>query len=171
MNAPKHPTLPDKPESDDLSVLLVQLLKLASFVGTPMKDGVCGPAGVAPAELRVIMALSGEGELAGHDLVEIMGMAPMNVSRAIADLKGRGWIEDALDHANRRRRPVRLTQSGRDAYRAMQPDIAFVARAVLGTLSARQRREFATIADKVIGEMVRWIAGHHAEIKPPSDLH
>lgn len=170
MNAPNHPQPPAEPRPDDLAALLVRLLKLASFVTTPMKDGVCTPAAVTPTELRVIMALAGEGELAGHDLVEIMGMAPMNVSRAITDLKHRGWVEEVINHANRRRKPVRLTQAGDDAYRAMQPDIAFVAQAILGTLSTRQRREFAQIADKVIGEMVRWIAGHHAEIKPPSDL-
>lgn len=151
-------------------MLLVRLLKLASFIATPMKDGVCGPAGVAPAELRVLMALAGEGELAGHDLVELMGMTPMNVSRAIAELKQRGLIEETIDHANRRRKPVRLTAAGWQAYAAMQPDVRLVARAILGTLSAPQRRQFALIADKIIAEMVKWITGHHAEVKLPSGL-
>ena len=74
--------------------LLVRLLKLGSFISGPMRDGVCDPAQISSNELRVIMALAGEGALAGHDLVEITGLPPMNVSRAIATLRERGWIED-----------------------------------------------------------------------------
>ena len=44
--------------------LLVRLLKLGSFISGPMRDGVCDPAQISSNELRVIMALAGEGALA-----------------------------------------------------------------------------------------------------------
>lgn len=165
---PEH--APTSGEEDNRVELLIRLLKLASFISTPMRDGVCDPAGVSSNELRVIMALSGEGELAGHDLVEIMGIPPMNVSRALADLKRKGWIEFGTDPVNRRRKPVRLTRAGSAAYAAMKPDIARVAGVLIGKLSPRRQREFAAVSDEIIERMANWIVEHHGDVKAPSDL-
>jgi DNA-binding MarR family transcriptional regulator len=145
--------------------LLVRLLKVGSFISGPMRDGVCDPVGINATELRVIMALAGEGELAGHDLVEITGLAPMNVSRAIAALRTRGWIEEAVDPENRRRRPVRLSPAGHEAYARTQPYFDVVAEAVLGTLTGRQRQQLAVLTDKVNAQLIAWIRDHHAGIK------
>ena len=98
------------PAEEGLTDLLVQLLKLCSLMAEPMKQGVCDPAEASTHEIKVVMALAGEGPLAGHDLVHINGATPMNVSRAIASCKARGWVEDHNDPDNRRRRPVRLSR-------------------------------------------------------------
>lgn len=145
--------------------LLIRLLKLGSFINGPMKDGVCDPSGVSQIELKVLMALAGEGDLAGHDLVEIMGVPAMNVSRALAALRYRGWIEDTTDPENRRRKPVRLTADGIQAYQALLPAVETVANAVLGGLTPRQQREFAAISDKLIAAMTDWIRSHHEGVK------
>lgn len=145
--------------------LLIGLLKMGSFISGPMRDGVCDPADISTAELRVIMALAGEGELAGHDLVEITGLPPMNVSRSIATLRERGWIEDCADPENRRRRPVRLSAAGFEAYARTQPYFEVVASALLGSLTVRQRQQLATLTDKVNTQLIKWIRDHHAEIK------
>jgi DNA-binding MarR family transcriptional regulator len=144
---------------------LVRLLKLGTFVNGPMKDGVCDPSGISQIELKVIMALAGEGALAGHDLVEIMGVPAMNVSRALATLRDRGWIEDAIDPENRRRKPVRLSVAGDTAYQALLPSVDAVGKALLGSLSPAQQRQFAALSDKVIAAMVQWIRDHHQEVK------
>src|SRR5512139_2102424 len=104
MDAPARP-MQETQETTHFA-LLVRLLKLGSFVNGPMKDGVCDPFDMSQIEMKVLMALAGEGDLAGHDLVEIMGVPAMNVSRALAALRERGWIEDARDPDNRRRKPV-----------------------------------------------------------------
>lgn len=155
----------DNEADTDRLQLLIRLLKLGSFINTPMKEGVCDPAGLGATEFKVLMALAGEGALAGHDLVGIMGMPPMNVSRALAALKERGWIEDAFDPDNRRRRPVVLTADGWSAYERMQDDISAVAEALLGRLTRRQQREFAAIADAIVGSMADWITSRHADVK------
>jgi DNA-binding MarR family transcriptional regulator len=149
----------------DPADLLIRLLKLSSFVSGPMRDGVCDPAGIAPAELRIVMALAGEGALAGHDLVEITGLQPMNVSRAMAQLRGRGWIEDARDPDNRRRKPVVLSAAGRAAYAKTLPDFEVVASTLLGGLSLSERNKLATLSDKVNERLIDWIRSHHAEVK------
>jgi DNA-binding MarR family transcriptional regulator len=149
---------------DDLA-LLIRLLKLGSLINTPMIDGVCEPSGISPIELKVLIALTGEGDLAGHDLVEIMGMPAMTVSRAIAQLRGRGWVEDCADPDNRRRKPVRLTAAGRDATDRLAPLLEATASALVGGLTKADRQRLAQIADKLNAAMADWIVGHHAEVK------
>ncbi len=159
------PATPSADRQDDTFELLIRLLKLGSFINAPMKEGVCDPSGISQIELKVLMALAGEGALAGHDLVEIMGVPAMNVSRALMTLRERGWIEDALDPDNRRRKPVRLSAAGEAAYAATLPAAQQVAADLLSGLTARQRRDFAALADKVIGNMTAWIRAHHEGVK------
>ncbi|HWU04443.1 MAG TPA: MarR family transcriptional regulator [Novosphingobium sp.] len=151
-----HQPAPTAAGEDPLLALLIQLLKLSSLISAPMKVGVCDPAEVSTNEVKVLMALAGEGPLAGHDLVEIMGTPPMNVSRALAALKARGWVEEAQDPENRRRRPVRLTIEGEGAYARLLPHVARVAGALLGKLTQRQQREMAHLVGLVLGRMAEW---------------
>lgn len=144
---------------------LVRLLKLGSFVNGPMKDGVCDPSGISQIELKVMMALAGEGDLAGHDLVEIMGLPAMNVSRALATLREKGWIENAVDPENRRRRPVRLSAAGAAEYERLHPAVEAVAQALLGGLTPAQQRQFAALSDTIIAAMTQWIREHHEGVK------
>lgn len=155
----------DGDNGDGNVALLVKLLKLGSFINLPMKEGVCDPAGMGVTECKVLMALAGEGALAGHDLVGIMGLPPMNVSRAIAALKERGWIEDIRDPDNRRRRPVALTPAGWEAYATLDQGIAGLAGDLLGSLNARQKKQFGEISEAIIENMADWITGHHSEIR------
>lgn len=159
------PIAPSADSQDDTFELLIRLLKLGSFINAPMKEGVCDPSGISQIELKVLMALAGEGALAGHDLVEIMGVPAMNVSRALMTLRERGWIEDALDPDNRRRKPVRLSAAGEAAYATTLPAAQQVAADLLSGLTARQRRDFAALADRVIGNMTQWIRDHHDGVK------
>ncbi|NBC36565.1 MarR family transcriptional regulator [Novosphingobium sp. FSY-8] len=143
-------------QEERLYALLIRLLKMASLMATPMKVGVCDPAGVTPNEAKTLMALAGEGPMAGHDLVTINGMAPMNVSRAIASLRDRGWLVDAVDPENRRRRPVCLTEAGEEAYRAMMPSLTGLASDVLSALTQRQQREMIGLTDIVLERLAAW---------------
>lgn len=165
--APEHDLRIDTTAADPQVALLIRVLKLASFVNLPMKEAVCDPAGIGATEMKVMMALAGEGALAGHDLVGIMGVPAMNVSRALASMRERGWIEDASDPDNRRRKPVRLSGAGWELYNRMTPDVAALAESLVGKLTARQQREFSAIADTLIDRMTDWIVSHHAEMKLP----
>lgn len=136
--------------------LLVAMLKFASLISRPMRDGVADPAGFSSNELRILMALSGEGESAGHDLAELMGMHVMNVSRALASLHSMGLVEQAENSDNRRRKPYRPSKKGRDAYAALEPRIAQVARFLFGVLSSRERAELGKILAKLDQRVLQW---------------
>ena len=140
--------------------LLIGLLKQASLISRPMTEGVATPNDISANELRLIMCLGGEGALAGHEISDVMGMSPMNVSRAIANLVKRGWIEQIVDGNNRRRKPVALTTDGWHAFRNLIPDVQIVAEYLLGALNANERNALGKLTSKIVARMEDWRVEH-----------
>jgi DNA-binding MarR family transcriptional regulator len=136
--------------------LLITILRFASIISRPMRDGVADPAGLSPNELRLLLALGGEGESAGHELAELMGMNPMNVSRALGSLTAMGLVESVDDAANRRRKPHRLSVAGWARHKAMTPEIASVAAFLLQPLSATERRTLRRLIEKLDARIDDW---------------
>ncbi|MFM5913227.1 MAG: MarR family winged helix-turn-helix transcriptional regulator [Chakrabartia godavariana] len=144
-----------QPGNDDVG-LLISMLRFASLINRPMRDGVATPAGLSSNELKMIMALGGEGERAGHELAELMGMQPMNVSRALAALAERGWVEQVVDASNRRRKPHRLSAKGWEAYRAMGPKLEDVAAFLFSTLQPNERAAMSDVLDRLYHQVMSW---------------
>lgn len=136
--------------------LLVAMLRFASIISRPMRDGVADPAGFSSNELRILMALFGEGENAGHDLAELMGMHAMNVSRALSSLHAMGLVEPAKNSKNRRRKPYRISARGAAAHVALQPRIAQIASFLFGVLSGAERRTLREILAKLDDQVLAW---------------
>ncbi len=136
--------------------LLIDLLKLGTFIGGPMREGVADPLGLTTTDLRIVLALGGEGELAGHELCEIMGVAPMNVSRAITGLIERGLVEPGLDRSNRRRKPVRLSQDGERLFADTIPAMTSVGVDLFKGVPQRDREAFRRVAAAVLARIGRW---------------
>jgi DNA-binding MarR family transcriptional regulator len=136
--------------------LLVSMLKFASLISRPMRDGVADPAGLSSNELRILMALSGEGESAGHSLAELMGMHAMNVSRALASLQAMGLVEQVRQARNRRRKPYRVSTRGAKAHVALEADIAQVARFLFGALTTQERASLKRILAKLDRQVQAW---------------
>lgn len=136
--------------------LLVAMLRFASLISRPMRDGVADPAGLSPNELRILIALSGEGESAGHDLAELMGMHAMNASRSLSSLHSMGLVEPVKNPANRRRKPYRVSARGAAAHLALEPRLARVARFLFGVLSPLERRALRRILKKLDRQVLDW---------------
>ena len=136
--------------------LLVDLLKLATFIATPMRDGVAEPLDLSPTDLRIILALGGEGELAGHELSDMMGVPPMNVSRALAALAARGVVEPGSDRSSRRRKPFRLSEDGVEVFNRTLPAMDIVANALFADLGQRDRDSFRRAARAITARMTGW---------------
>lgn len=144
----------------DNVALLIDLLKLATFIAGPMRDGVAEPLALSSNDLRVILALGGEGELAGHDLSEIMGVPPMNVSRALASLLERGLVELGSDPANRRRKPFRLSAQGRATFASTLPALEKVGGALFVDLDKAERVAFGRAMQAVLARIPGWMDRH-----------
>jgi DNA-binding MarR family transcriptional regulator len=145
-----------KNRQDHEIALLVAMLRFSSIISRPMRDGVADPAGFSSNELRILMALSGEGESAGHDLAELMGMHAMNVSRALSSLHHMGLVEAAKNSKNRRRKPYRISTRGAAAHVALEPRIARIASFLFGALTQAERRSLRKILGKLDRQVLAW---------------
>ena len=146
----------DPEQGGEKIAVLVALLRLSAIISRPMRGMVADPSGISPNELRLLMALSGEGEAAGHDLAEMMGMHAMNVSRALASLNEMGLVEMVTDPANRRRKPFRLSPAGKAAYAAMAENFTQAADYLLAPLAAKERRTLGKLLRKIDDRIVAW---------------
>jgi DNA-binding MarR family transcriptional regulator len=144
--------------------LLIATLRFASLVHRPMRDGVAEPEGLSANELRIVIALGGEGLRAGYELSELIGMPAMNVSRALAALATRGWVEQVADPGNRRRKPYQLSKKGWTAYKAMGPEIDSVASFLFSDFDKAERTAMASGLDKLYARVMSW----ESATTPPS---
>ncbi len=142
--------------SPDFVALLIDLLKVATRIATPMRDDVADPEDVSVIELRIILALGGEGDLAGHDLAELMAMQPMNVSRALAILLELGLIEQVDNRDNKRRKPYRLTKTGHIKFASMTKRMAHVSEFVFDALSPAELKLVGPILGKLDRHLCEW---------------
>jgi len=157
----RRPPAPEPPRNaldgvDEDAALLVDVLKLATFVSAPMRAGVAEPLDLPSTDLRIILALGGEGELAGHELSGITGVPPMNVSRALVALREKGLVEPSEDTRNRRRKPCRLSADGQAMFDRTVPAMAEVSRQLFIDFSSRDRAAFRRAASRLLARMTQW---------------
>ncbi len=143
-------------ERDALVELLVSLLKVATRIGRPMRDDVADAEEVSVTELRIVLMLGGEGELAGHELAEMMVMQPMNISRALASLLEMGLIELVDNSANRRRKPYRLTATGRKKYVSMRRRMGSVADFLFAEFDEQELARAADSLSRMDQRLIEW---------------
>lgn len=144
-------------EADDASLTnLIALLKLATQISRPMLDEVAKPHGLGLNELKVLMSLAGEGEMAAHELAELTALPPMAISRAVLSLSTAGLLVEARDARNRRRKLLSLTSAGYVLWRALRPDVADVAVRLFVSLTAVERRVSAKFVAKLLAQLEAW---------------
>jgi DNA-binding MarR family transcriptional regulator len=140
----------------DFVASLIDLLKVATRIATPMRDDVADPEAVSVTELRIILALGGEGELAGHDLAELMAMQPMNVSRALATLLDLGLVDQVDNRENKRRKPYRLSTAGQAKFASMTQRMAHVSEFVFEVLNKDEMKRVGPILAKLDRHLCEW---------------
>jgi DNA-binding MarR family transcriptional regulator len=136
--------------------LLVLLLKFSTLINRPMQDGVAVPEKLSLNELRVLMSVGGEGEIAGHDLAEKIAMPAMNVSRALAALQSRDWLEQGQNPKNKRVKPYHLSAKGKAAHEAMTPEVANVASFLFSDFEDSERHTLKALVTKLIARTEQW---------------
>lgn len=139
----------------DMSALML-LLKVATLIHKPMRDGVAMPLGLGANDLRILMALGGEGAMAGFELSELIGMAPMNVSRALDSLHRLGMVEQVADERNRRRKPHRLSEAGWALFHETERRTGFVSDFLFGDLSAAEQAQFRKLLERLDRRIGEW---------------
>ena len=133
--------------------LLLKLLKFSNLINRPLLDQVAAPQQISLNGVRVMLGLGALGEAASHELAELIAMHPMNISRATAELRREGRVEERRDPANRRRKPLHLTSTGWRSYERLIPQIRSVAEQLFARVTHEEQKLLARLIDKIIGEM------------------
>ncbi|MGJ3647758.1 bifunctional helix-turn-helix transcriptional regulator/GNAT family N-acetyltransferase [Sphingomonas sp. GlSt437] len=91
-------------------------------------------SGMSLAEARLLFEIANGSDPLATDLQGSLGMDAGYVSRVIGRFEQRGWVERGRDGGDRRRRPIRITDTGRAAF---------------DDLDRRQRKEVADVVERL----------------------
>lgn len=117
---------------------LHRVLRLANKLMAPFSTYLEHRYKISLNEFRLLMLLGRYPGAASHELVEMTGVNPMSVSRAVAALQKHGRITVERDPANKRRKILVLTDEGRRLYRLMRPQTDKVATYLVSDLADRE---------------------------------
>ena len=117
---------------------------LSSLIGRAFHGEVALRHRLSLPEWRVLVTLVNHPGSTAAEIVERWAMQPMTASRAIRQLKRRGWIERKVRRDDRRSYALWLTEKGSVAHRRVAPDANRRYHEIVGCLS---RRELAGLED------------------------
>jgi DNA-binding MarR family transcriptional regulator len=111
---------------------------LSSLIGRAFHGQVALRHRISLPEWRVLVTLANHPGSTAAEIVERWAMQPMMASRAIRQLKRRGWVERKVRRDDRRSYALWLSDKGRQAYRRVRPDANQRYHDIVGSLAPRE---------------------------------
>jgi DNA-binding MarR family transcriptional regulator len=131
---------------------LLNLLVAGSHV-RQMVDEVCGPYDITRAQynaLRILRGAHPNGYPRGEISSRLVERAP-DVTRLIDRLERRGLVERVRSREDRRLSITRITRSGLDLLRRLDPRMQQLNKRVATSMSARDLRELSRLCERFYG--------------------
>jgi DNA-binding MarR family transcriptional regulator len=130
--------------------ILHRLLKLHNRLMAPFATHLEKQHRITVNGFRVLMLTGRLGVTASHELVDLLGVNPMSVHRAVQALHGQGRLAIEPDPDDSRRKTLRLTAEGQRLYRQMLPTTGMVTDYLFSLLGAQEVAEF----DRMVSVLV-----------------
>ncbi len=127
--------------------LFYRLLKLSNLIGRPFFTHFADRYDLTMNDLRVLMTLALLSEAASHEICQLTGMHPMNVSRTVARLRRQGRIVERADPTNRRRKILAPTEAGRDLSDRLTPHVRVLSQFVFDGLTPLETDMMGRLVD------------------------
>jgi DNA-binding MarR family transcriptional regulator len=127
--------------------LFYRVLKLSNLIGRPFFTHFADRYDLTMNDTRVLMTLASMSEAASHEICQVSGMHPMNVSRSVARLRRQGRIVERSDPHNRRRKILTPTPEGWELYRKLTPHVNVLSEFVFGALSGLESDLLGKLVD------------------------
>lgn len=127
--------------------LLYRLLKVSNLIGRPFFTHFADRYDLTMNDTRVLMTLASMSEAASHELCQVNGMHPMNVSRSVARLRRQGRIVERSDPHNRRRKILAPTPEGWELFRKLTPHVSVLSEFVFGALTPLEADMLGKLVD------------------------
>ncbi|MCV6576739.1 MAG: MarR family winged helix-turn-helix transcriptional regulator, partial [Cohaesibacter sp.] len=134
-----HDPDPDQDLSSQQAKLMAEAFDLKSFfpylvrvyyqsVSSSVGDIYSDLYALSVSEWRVMAVLAPPQSMSALDIIERSSMNKVNVSRAVARLRKRGYLKQDIDGDDRRRSVLRLTQEGCKVFHDLIPRVKEVER-------------------------------------------
>lgn len=94
------------------------LHRVVMLLGEAARRRTDGPDGLTYSQIRLLGTVEDIGPVTQHRLAQAMSVSDPAISRALRPLKAEGLVEITVDPEHARRRLVRLTEAGREAFHA-----------------------------------------------------
>lgn len=117
----------DTSAKDAFDDTLHRVLRLANNLNAPFATYLGHRYDISINEFRLLMLIGRNPGCASHELAEITGVNPMSISRAVGALQKHDRVKVVRDPANKKRKPLVLTDEGERLYKAMRPQVDKVA--------------------------------------------
>jgi len=130
-----------------------ETLKLSNRLVAPFLTYLASRHEISLNEFRLLMLIGQHPNIASHELVDMTGVNPMRVSRAVATLEKHGRILIVPDCKNRRRKTLTLSDEGQRLYHAMLPQTEKVADFLVSALTPAEVRRFTALLGKLTGRL------------------
>ena len=134
-------------------VVWYRLLKLTSLMGRPFFTRFAQQYELSANDWRVLTTLASIPESASHELCDVTGMHPMNVSRSVATLRKQGRVSERTDPNNRRRKILSLTPKGWDIYNRGVPQVRKLAQFLFSSMSPLEVEFFGRLVDLLVNRL------------------
>lgn len=149
-----------------LSVLMLNDTKLspawrvsfvANFFTGPIYRDLMERFGLSRSGFVILFSLSQEPRLVARDIGRVTGLPKNSISRAVSELSQKRLLVRDNGGADRREKPLSLTEEGRALLAEVVPLFQARQTAMFAVLSADERAEFDRLMDKIIRAMPDWV--------------
>lgn len=130
-----------------------RLHKLTNLLSRPFFTHFARPFALNHNAWPLLMTLAVRPNSAAHELAEMTGLHPMNVSRAVAVLRRQGRIREKRDPTNGRRKLLTLTPKGWAVYEALKPHLERTSALLFVTMPAEDVETLSRLIDRLIARV------------------
>lgn len=134
---------------------LLYLIKQLELAVRSRLDEMLRPASITPLQYTALTVLERRSDLSTAALARNSFVTDQSAADMVTVLEERGLLERRTDPADRRRRVLRLTSSGRELLDAVREDVASVEARMLAPLNLAQAddlRQYITACRSALAE-------------------
>ena len=108
------------------------------------------PYDIAPEQYATLIIISEDGEITQSGIAEVLAKGKPTISRALDALEKKGFIQREAHDADRRIKPIRLTEKGRKVLDAVEPKAMHLNNAIRSRLSPGETELFFRVLETII---------------------
>lgn len=130
---------------------------VANFFTGPIYRDLMERFGLSRPGFVILFSLSQEPRLVARDIGSVTGLPKNSISRAVSELLRKGLVARENEGADRREKPLSLTQDGRALLGKVVPLFEARQKAMFAALSTDEMAEFERLMGKIIQAMPDWV--------------